>query len=163
MTPERRSYQPKPYEVFSFSETEVARWRVSDGRLTEILANPATSVHAIESASNTFGEFLFLTASRSTGRQGRIGMTFYGLGYHRYRERWLTDEWFWRQTPASQIVNRSRIPDEEVAQRIARRRAEISDLAEELPQTDLARIFEALADRNDDEFALAIMQRFELL
>ena len=87
MTPERPGWQ-KPYEAFGITEAEVARWRVTDERLKEILANPNTTTHTIKLSTNTFGEFLFLTTSRGTGQQ-RVCMTFYGLGYHEYRERWL--------------------------------------------------------------------------
>ena len=47
MTPERPSWQ-KPYEVFGITEAEVARWRVTDERLREILANPNTTTHTIK-------------------------------------------------------------------------------------------------------------------
>ena len=78
MTPER-SYQRKPYEIFGITEDELSRWRVSDEKLKEILANPNIVTHTIELATIAYGEFLFLTTSRGTGQQ-RICMTFYGLG-----------------------------------------------------------------------------------
>jgi len=80
----------------------VSLWRIPDDKLKEILANPNTSTHEIKSSSNHFGEFLFITASQGRGQQ-RIYMSFWGMGYHEYRERWIHKEWFWHQTPPELI------------------------------------------------------------
>ena len=156
MTPER-SYQRKPYEIFDITEDEIARWRVSDEKLKEILANPNTVTHTIELATIAYGEFLFLTTSRGTGQQ-RICMTFYGLGYHEYRERWITKEWFWHQTPANLVEIQNRISGEEVKEQLEQRLAEISPYLGEDTQTARGRMFEYLADLTDDDAAFAEMK-----
>jgi len=161
MTPERPRWQ-KPYEVFDISEAEVARWRVTDEKLGEILTNPNTTTHTIKMSTNTFGEFMFITASRGTG-QHRICMTFYGLGYHEYRERWINREWFWYQSQESSVEIQNKIPGEEISQKIDQRLAEISPNISKNTQTDLGRMFEALADMTDDDAALAEMQDLGLL
>jgi hypothetical protein len=91
MTHERssRPAQRKPYEVFGLTERERLSWRVSQERFDEFIQDERTIIHTIESSSNNYGEFLFVTTSR-VGDQGRIFMSFYGLGYHEYRERWFT-------------------------------------------------------------------------
>ena len=161
MTPER-PYQRKPYEIVDISEDEIAWWRVSDEKLKEILANPNTTTHLIELASNAYGEFLFLTTSRGTGQQ-RICMTFYGLGYHVYREHWIAKEWFWHQTPANLVEIQNQISGEEVTERLEQRSAQISPSLGKDTQTARGQMFEQLADLTDDDAALAEMQDLDLL
>ncbi len=86
----------RPYEIFGLTEKEQLFWRVSDERFRSLLEDELTMVHRIEASHNDYGEFLFVTASRP-GVKERICMTFYGLGFHEHRERWITDEWFWYQ------------------------------------------------------------------
>jgi len=161
MTPERPSWQ-KPYEVFGITEAEVARWRVTDERLKEILANPNTITHTIKLSTNTFGEFLFLTTSRGAGQQ-RVCMTFYGLGYHEYRERWISEEWFWYQSQESLVNVQSKIPEEEVMEKLEQRLADISPNLGDDTQTEFGHMFEQLGDLTDDDAALAEMQDLGLL
>lgn len=156
MTPEQ-SFQRKPYEIFGLTDKEAVRLRITDERLKEILANPNTKTHTIKPSTNTFGEFLFLTASRGTGQQ-RICMTFYGLGYHEYRERWITKEWFWYQSQESLVDVRTIISGEEVTEKLEQQLAEISNHLGEDTQTELGQMFEYLADLTDDDAALAEMQ-----
>lgn len=161
MTPERPSYQ-KPYEVFEILESEVARLRVSDEKLKEILAKPSTITHTIKMSTNTFGEFLFLTASRGSGQQ-KTFMTFYGLGFHKFRERWISEEWFWYQTQESMVDVDERLSGEEITEKLDQRRADISSYLDEDTQTELGRMFEEFADLTDDDAALAEMQDLGLL
>jgi hypothetical protein len=161
MTPERPGWQ-KPYEVFDITEGEVARWRVTDERLREILAVPNTTTHTIKLSTNTFGEFLFLTASRGVGQQ-RVCMTFYGLGYHEYRERWISEEWFWYQSQESTVDVRTKLSGEEVNEKLEQRLAEISPLLGQDTQTEIGQMFEQFADLTDDDAALAEMQDLGLL
>ena len=161
MTPERPRRQ-KPYERFGITEAEVASLRVSDGRFREILSNPNTTTHSIKLSTNTFGEFLFLTASRGTGQQ-RVCMTFYGLGFHEYRERWISNEWFWYQAQESTVDLQTRMSGEEAIEKLEQRLADISTRLGEDTQTELGRMFEQLADLTDDDAALAEMQDLGLL
>ena len=161
MTPER--YRPKrPYEIFGITEEEVTRWRVPDERLKEILAIPDTTINTIQVSSNTYGEFLFLTASRGRGEK-RVCMSFYGLGYHEYRERWISNEWFWRQTPTRFVPAHQPIAQEEALAQLSDRLDEISPYLTEDTQTETGRMFEALADITDDDAALSEMQDLGLL
>ena len=161
MTSER--YRPKrPYEIFGISDDEVTRWRVSDERLNEILADTNTTTNKARLSSNTYGEFLFVTASKGQGT-GRICMTFYGLGYHQYRERWLTEEWFWYQTSSDMVGSGDKLSIEETKEILSDRIADISPHLDEDTQTELGRMFEALADMTDDDAALAEMQDLGLL
>ena len=161
MTPER--YRGKrPYEVFDINEDELTRWRISGEKLTKILANTNTTINSLEISENTYGEFLFLTASRGRGDH-RICMSFYGLGYHQFRERWLHDEWFWRQTPNDFVPAHISIAKDEATTQITERLADISPHLEKDTQTEIGKTFEALADLADEDAALAEMQDLGLL
>ena len=83
-------------KVFGLTEQEQLTCRVSQEKFEEIFKDEKTYIHKVEISTNVFGEFLFVTASRPL-KQGRLSMTFYGLGYHEARERWITQEWFWYQ------------------------------------------------------------------
>jgi len=161
MTPEQ-THQRKPYEIFDITEEEVSFWRVSSEKLKEILIDPQTTTHSIKLTTNTYGEFLFLTASKGKGEQ-RTCMVFYGLGYHKYRERWINEEWFWNQIPVALVDIREKLPDEEVAKQLEQRLTAISPSFEEDKQTDLGRMFDCLADTTDDETALDEFQALGLL
>ena len=161
MKSERPEWQ-KPYEAFGITEAEVIRWRVTDERLKEILANPNTTTHKIELSTNTFGEFLFLTASRGSGPQ-RIYMTFYGMGFHEYRERWISEEWFWYQTQENQVDTQSKMTMEEVTEKLEQRLTDISPHLGQDTQTEIGWMFEQLADLTDEDGALAEMQDLGLL
>lgn len=101
-----------------------------------------------------FGEFLFLTNSRGVGPQS-IYMTFYGLGYHKYRERWISDEWFWYQAQESTVDFSTPTSREEVIEQLEQRLTEVSPNLDKDTQTERGRIFEHLADLFDDDAALA--------
>ena len=89
-------------------------------------------------------------------------MSFYGLGYHKYRERWIKDEWFWEQFPLKQVALQENLSNEDIAEHLGERVAEISPFFDEVRQTDLGRMFDCLADTTDDETVLAEFQTLEL-
>ena len=86
----------EPYKAFGFTENEHLFWRVNNDRFNQILNDDRTIIHTIKEFSNSYGDFLFVTASRP-GEGERLAMTFYSLGYHELREIWITQEWFWYQ------------------------------------------------------------------
>ncbi len=150
----------RPYEVFGLTENEALSWRVDQQRFEEIINDDPTIIHEIKDSSNTFGEFLFVTASR-LGHQGRICMTFYGQGFHEYRERWLVDEWFWYQAIARTDLLREKIPKGEAQEILKRHWENIKHHIRLDTQTERGRLFETLADLTDDDGALAEFQDFE--
>ena len=90
-------------------------------------------------------------------------MTFYGAGYHEYRERWISKEWFWYQSQESMVDIQTKMSGEEVTEKLEQRLAEISPYLGEDTQTELGRMFEQFADLTDDDAALAEMQDLGLL
>ena len=158
MTHEMSTPAPKkPYEIYGLSEKELLFWRVSDERFQAILEDEQTIIHKIRPSSNNFGEFLFVTTSRP-GEQGRVAMTFYGLGYHEYRERWITDEWFWYQSNYYPKEMEKQIPKEEARALLEARKEDIQPDLEKDTQTERGRLFEILADLTDEDGALAEME-----
>lgn len=144
----------QPEDGFGFSRNEVVWDRVSQARLMLLLADDATQVHRVERSENRFGAFLFVTLSRPTA-VGRAYVTFWGAGKHEYRDRWLTEEWFWyRAEPAGQVAE-SVLNKDEVDAIIRRRLEEIAPYAAHNRQSRQGRLFEHLADLTDDDGALA--------
>lgn len=74
-------------------------------------------------------------------------MTFYGLGYHEERERWITKEWFWYQAHADTDMLQQHIDKDEVRETLKRRLESIQPYIERNTQTQRGMIFEILADR----------------
>jgi hypothetical protein len=162
MSPEQlQSPAPKrPYEIFGLTEQEQLFWRVDQKRFTEILNDERTIIHKIEPSSNDYGEFLFVTASRP-GKQERIYMTFYGLGYHEYRERWITNEWFWYQAEPYPDLLKSKLSKKEAEEKLQQRLEEIQPDNGKNQQSSRGMMFEILADLTDEDGAKAEMEDME--
>ena len=151
---------PKPYEVFGLTEKEVLYWRVRNDRFKEILEDQQTLIHELKESSNNYGEFLFVTTSR-LGDRDRIYITFYGLGYHEHRERWLTDEWFWYQSNLHEDQQEQLISKKEAQELLEERLADLHPFIKEDTQTEKGKFFELLADLTDEDGALAEMEDIE--
>ena len=144
-------------EEFGFTEQERLFDKVSHARFLEFLDDPKTRVHRIEESTNSFGEYLFVTVSRP-GANKRIFMTFYGLGYHEYRERWITDEWNWYQSVRGGELERENIPRQAAKQQIEERYREVKAYAQQDTQTRQGQLFEMIADLTDEDGAWSEMQ-----
>ena len=162
MSHEHKSHPaPKrPYEIYGLTENERLHWRLTSERFEEILDDKQTEVHSINESSNNYGDFLFVTTSRP-GDQGRIYMTFYGLGYHQLRERWIHEEWFWYQASPNPDLLRQRIEKEKAKEILEQRLADIRPHLGKETQTERGRMFELLADLTDEDGALAEMEDLE--
>jgi hypothetical protein len=150
----------RPYEVFGLTAKEQLFWWVNQERFTEILKDERTIILKIEESSNDFGEFLFVTTSRP-GKQERIYMTFYGLGYHEYRERWITNEWFWYQTDLYPELLKTKLSKEETQEKLKQRMDAISPEIGLDKQSTRGEMFEILADLTDEDGAKAEMEDME--
>jgi len=157
------SSAPKnPSEIFGFSKKEQLYWRVSQERLQEILSDDQTIIHKLYESSNMYGEFLFVTTSRPND-QDHIAMTFFGLGYHEHRERWLTDEWFWYQANADPGILKDQIEKEEAKEMINQRLESILAYSQTDVQSERGKLFEIFADLTDDDSAIAEIEDLESL
>ena len=157
MSIEQQPGPPQPEDEFGFSEKERLWDRASHERLMEFLESETTTIHRVEESSNNYGEFLFVTVSRP-GSQRRILVTFWGAGYHEYRERWLTDEWHWyRANPFPETLEQQ-LEREEVKQQLSQRIESIKLNSSEQTQTRRGQMFEILADLTDEDGAYSEMQ-----
>jgi hypothetical protein len=146
-----------PEDVYGLTERERLWDRISDKRFQAILAHEETAIHEIEVSTNNYGEFLFVSTSRSPG-ESRACVTFFGLGYHEHRERWLTEEWFWYHGNAfSQVMNKT-LSKEEATQLLQERREEIAHLVGKTMQSGRGKLFEMLADLTDDDGAISELE-----
>ena len=148
---------PQPQDIFGFTERELLFDRLSHKRFMQVVEDEKTAIQRSEVSINTYGEFLFVTTSRGEGDK-RLYVTFYGLGYHDYRERWITDEWFWYKSysyPNSFEQNLSR---EELLELIRERQEQIATYPSEITPSKRGKLFETLADLTDEDGALAEME-----
>src|SRR5690606_15052985 len=88
------SPRPGPGTEFGFTEREQLFDRVSHDRLISFLDDETAAVHRVQASSNSYGEFLFVPVSRA-GATRELCVTFFGLGFHEHRGRWVIDEWYW--------------------------------------------------------------------
>ena len=89
-------------------------------------------------------------------------MTFYGLGYHQHRERWLHEEWFWYQTSTNPDLLRQRIDKEKAKEILEQRLADIRPYLDDETQSERGKLFDdLLADLTDEDGALAEMEDLE--
>jgi len=164
MQKERPSdHTPKsPEEVFGMNQKDILYGRINNERLGAILMDNQTTIHAIQETSNNYGEFLFITVSRP-GDKDRSVITFYGLGYHEYRERWFTNEWFWYRGNPHPDLKGKEISKEDAEEAFRNRVETISQYVEENKQSERGKLFELLADLTDEDGALAEMEDMDYL
>ena len=148
--------QPPPSEPFAFNEREKLFNQMSEHRFQQLLADEQTTIHTVRPDSNSFGEFLFITVSRPEAGQRQF-WTFYGCGYHEFRERWYSQEWAWFQDHPFAETTARRISREEAEALLQARRDEIAPDAHEAIQTGRGKLFEIIADLTDEDGALAEM------
>jgi hypothetical protein len=152
----------KPHEIYGLTEQENLSLRVNQKRFEEILNDEKTIIHTIQESSNNYGEFLFVATSRP-GDEGRVGLTFYGQGYHEHRERWISDEWFWYEANTDTDKMQQKIEKEKADDLIQQHMDSIQPYIQKDVQTDRGRLFETLADLTDEDGALAELEDLESL
>lgn len=162
--PKEQAFYPRgqrPYEVLGLTAQEQRAGLLKNEKLKEILAAPDTRLHAVKQSFNHYGEFLFITLSRQGG-QGRVFATFYGLGYHKYRERWITNEWFWYQSIGNTEIHNQTITPETLNEAVATAQESIRPKIKTHTQTPRGKLFELLASISDDDAALAEIEQIDL-
>ncbi len=152
--PPSRPMPPRPAEVFGFTKQEETFYRVKDDRFRALLQDEQTSVHDIQVSTNNYGGFLFVTVSRKTD-QGPVAVTFYGLGFHEHRERWITDQWYWyRNNPVSEAL-RNQVSKQEAEEVLHHRLEMITPYVTDWQPSERAKLFTMIADLTDEDAAYA--------
>jgi hypothetical protein len=85
-------------------------------------------------------------------------VTFWGLGYHEYRERWFTDEWFWYRAFSRPELLEQTVDKATARQLLEERRESIRPHMGSQRQSDRGRLFEILAELTDEDGALAELE-----
>jgi hypothetical protein len=144
-------------EPYGFTEHERLFDRISHNRLIEILKDPQTTILKADLDSNTFGEFLFVATQRGAGEKV-AHVTFYGLGYHEYRERWIDKEWAWYESTPYSETGQEALTQEQALAIITERQAEIAPELGRQTQSSRGRLYEMLADLTDEDGALSELE-----
>jgi hypothetical protein len=150
--PER---EPRP-EAEWLSDAERLDERISHGRLLGVLGRQDVVVHTVKDDHNAFGEFLFVTVSRKAANPKAI--TFYGLGYHEYRERWLVEDWRFFERGLLNPTGLEVMSKAEALKIIAEHAAEVRSQAKPEGRSGQALLYELLAEMGDEDSALADME-----
>ncbi len=142
-----------PQTCLSFTEREKLYDQVSHQRFLSILHQPDIEIHEVKEDTNSFGEFLFVTIS-CRNNQPRKLYTFYGLGYHDYRERWISETWQWYESQRK-LNAFTPLEKQKALADITEREGFIqSQQSPETPSRSAER-FAVLADLTDEDEALA--------
>lgn len=83
--------------------------------------------------------------------------TFWGLGYHEYRERWIVDTWQWyesQQNPSKKVA----LHKEEAITQVKEREAYVRANATPTQQSRQAQLYELMADLTDEDGALSELE-----
>lgn len=151
--------RPRPGRDFEFKENERLFYRVSHKRFKELLSDEQTDVHRLELSHNSYGEFLFVTLSRAGETTvTRQPVTFYGLGYHEYRERWIHQEWYFYHANMHPSTIANVIPKDEAQEQIEMRVQEIAPYIGQAQQSRRAQLYEILADLTDEDGAISELE-----
>lgn len=155
-----KEQQPQPpatslRDVFGFSNHEMLDYRLSHKRLMELIDDDRSVVHSVSLDYNNYGEWLFVTLSLPAGDKRHV-VTFYGLGFHEYRERWYTDQWFWYRAHNFPDTMKQRVSKAETRRRIDESHERVSGSAKDAPEpSSHAALFALIADLTDEDGALA--------
>ncbi len=157
MSPEFQPQSSPEQEPYGFSENERLFDRVTHNRFLAILNDPQTDILKAEMNSNSFGEFLFVSTRRGAGDTASQ-ITFYGLGYHEYRERWIDKEWAWYESTPSSETDQAKLAKEVAIAIITDRQTEITSEVGRKPQSPRGKLYEMLADLTDEDGALTELE-----
>lgn len=113
-------------------------------------------IHEVGESTNSFGEYLFVTVSCRTEQPKKL-YTFWGLGYHEHRERWIMDTWQWYESQRKT----EKLPTLVKAgayNQIKEWEAFVRANATPTQQSRQAQLFELLADLTDEDGALSELE-----
>lgn len=157
--------------TFAFSESELLNCQITHARLLRLLHEPSTTVLAMKEATNSYGEFLFVTVAAFVPRiacampeqVSRFTLTFWGLGFHDARECWLTDLWRWHEAqfadPDAPVLNKA----EYFRQIEARLKACQEEAVQAPAPSGRAAAFAFFAELGDEDGALTELDDLEAL
>ena len=141
---------------FEFTEREQLYNKISNERFTAILMQPDVDIHEVQESTNSFGEYLFVTVSCRSEHPKKL-YTFWGMGYHEYRERWIVDTWQWYESQRDK-TNLPKLNKQEALDQITERE-ELARASITLDkQSRRGHLYEVLADLTDEDGALTELE-----
>jgi len=137
------------------TENESLFSRISDDRLKEIVRE--NTVVSCKVDSNSYGRFLFVKVK--VEKDGEIGLiTFYGLGWHEYRDKYFVDVWHhYTDYNIYDDMDLEPISTERVLEKVEKRRTEIEERAKGHNQSKDGKLFSQVADLGDDDGAYSML------
>ena len=141
---------------FSFTERENRYDQISHDRFMALVMQPGMDIHEVKEDSNSFGEYLFVTL-RCRDEQPKRLLTFWGLGYHEHRERWIIDSWQWFESQRN-ISGLPQLAKDEAYTQIKEREAFVRANATPSEQSPRAKLYETIADLTDEDGALSELE-----
>jgi hypothetical protein len=141
---------------FSFTESENLYDQVSHDRFIALVLQPDVDIHEVKEDSNSFGEYLFVTLSCQDEQPKRL-LTFWGLGYHEHRERWIMDSWQWFESQRN-ISALPHIDKEKAHAQIKEREAFVRASATPSKHSPRAQLYETIADLTDEDGAFSELE-----
>ncbi|MCB9438391.1 MAG: hypothetical protein H6673_15555 [Anaerolineales bacterium] len=149
-----------PAEVFGLTDRQQLYYRVSDVWFQAILNHPDTVIHRLDLSQNDFGEYLFVTVSRTVNDEQSV-LCFYGLGYHEQREQWITKHWYWYSVHPYSQLTQERVSLEEAHHQLQQRREDLKPLLTQSAPSERAVLFRMLAELTDENNALSELDDFD--
>ncbi len=140
----------------TFTERENLYDQVSHDRFMAIVRQPDVDIHEVKEDSNSFGEYLFVTLS-CRDQQPKWLLTFWGLGYHDHRERWIVDSWQWFESQRN-ISGLPQLAKDQAYTQIKEREAFVRANASPSEQSPSAKLYETIADLTDEDGALSELE-----
>lgn len=141
--------------AFGFTRTERLYDFIGHGRFLALLKDEQTTIHEAQVSTNNYGEFLFVTASRHEGDRQEV-VSFWGLGFHDRRDRYVLDEWRWYTSELGKAEH-NLLEKDEVLTLIDERRSELRQQAQRYQQSASGMFFEHLAELTDEDAAATEM------
>lgn len=141
---------------FTFTEREKLYDNISHARFIALVMQPDVDIHEVKEDSNSFGDYLFVTINCRSEQPKKV-YTFWGLGYHEYRERWITDAWQWYESHKN-VDKLPILPKEEAYAQIAEHEEFVRANANSDSPSPYAQLYELLADITDEDAALTELE-----
>lgn len=142
------------YEDLGFTHDECLYYNVSHSRFLEFIKNGKIVSNSRD--NNNYGEFRFITilVNRSYGEEA---ITFYGNGYHEYRET-ISPNWSFNVGNGCIYRNNPVLNTNKVLKEIESERKHLNFDSKPKKNT-----FSILADLTDEDGAYTIMQDYDML
>lgn len=160
--PRRVESEPDQQGGFEFTYLENLSAVVGDKRFHALLNDPDTTIHKITVDENSYGEFIFVYCSRPQG-DDRQYITFYGQGFHHYREEWLVDEWRWYGATPSKQTKMQSLDKDVVREKLAERANYVEREMTDNAPSERALLYALIADLTDDDSAIVELDDLENL